>query len=280
LNHQKDETIFHQGDPADAVFYLKSGDCKVSMVSQQGKEAVIALLSKGDFFGESCLTGQQTDRVATVTAITQCEFMRFDKMDMMCLLHKEPEFSWFFISYLLARNARVEADLVDQLFNTSEKRLARQLLLMANFGKERNAQPILARVNQATLAKMVGTTRSRVSYFLNKFRKLGLIECKPLRVHSSLFMFLHDDPAIRDLVDHSQQMSSNPLRAPPRSTGGQFADPENRVITEDTRKLRPAIYQRHGFDHGSDRIRTRHSSSRCIAEGSESQCVDKVDPNR
>jgi CRP-like cAMP-binding protein len=199
---RENETIFCQGDSADAVFYIKNGDCKVSVVSEQGKEAVIALIKKGDFFGEGCLTGQPY-RLATVTAITECEFMRLDKTAIMRVLHAEPKFSEFFISYLLARNARVEADLVDQLFNSSEKRLARLLLLMANFGKEGNTEPVLARVNQATLAEMIGTTRSRVSYFLNKFRKLGFIEYNGnIRVHNSLLnMLLHDDPALRQRVD-------------------------------------------------------------------------------
>ncbi len=204
--YRKGETIYHQGDSADAVFYIKSGDCKVSVVSKQGKEAVIALLGKGDFFGEGCLTGHQPNRLATVTAITQCEFMHLDKNAIMDVFHEQQKFSDFFLSYLLARNARIEADLVDQLFNSSEKRLARLLLLMANFGKEGDAQPILANVSQETLAEMVGTTRSRVSYFLNKFRKLGFIEYNGhLRVHNSLLnLILHDDPAIRDRVDHSK----------------------------------------------------------------------------
>ena len=173
------------------------GSCKVTVVSEKGKEAVVALHDKGDFFGEGCLTGQQR-RIATVTAITESEIMRFDKAAMVHALHDEPKFSELFISHLLARNARVEADLVDQLFNSSEKRLARLLLLMANFGKEGRHEPVIVKVSQETLAEMVGTTRSRVSFFMNKFRKLGFIDYnRGLEVHSSLLnMVLHETPGI------------------------------------------------------------------------------------
>ena len=166
------------------------------MVSEKGKEAVVALHEKGDFFGEGCLTGQPR-RIATVTAITLSEIMRLDKATMVRALHNEPKFSELFISHLLARNVRVEADLVDQLFNSSEKRLARLLLLMANFGKEGRPEPVIATVSQETIAEMVGTTRSRVSFFMNKFRKLGFIDYNgSLEVHSSLLnMVLHELPA-------------------------------------------------------------------------------------
>jgi CRP/FNR family transcriptional regulator, cyclic AMP receptor protein len=191
------EIVFTQGDPANAVFYVREGECKVSVVSEQGKEAVIAIHGKGDFFGEGCLNGQ-LKRLGTVAAITECEIMRLDKAAMLRVLREEPKFSVLFMSYLLARNARVEEDLVDQLFNSSEKRLARMLLLMANFGKEGRPEPVLAKINQATLAEMIGTTRSRVNFFLNKFRRLGFIEYNgDLHVHNSLLnVVLYDNPAI------------------------------------------------------------------------------------
>ncbi len=195
--YRKNEIIFRQGDSADAVFYIIDGKCKVTVVSEKGKEAVVALHEKGDFFGEGCLTGQPR-RLATVTAITVSEIMRLDKATMVRVLHDEPKFSELFISHLLARNVRVEADLVDQLFNSSEKRLARLLLLMANFGKEGRPEPVIAKVSQETLAEMIGTTRSRVSFFMNKFRKLGFIDYNGgLEVHSSLLnMVLHETPGI------------------------------------------------------------------------------------
>ena len=192
--YRKNETIFRQGDSADAVFYVMGGKCKVTVVSEKGKEATVALHEKGDFFGDGCLTGQPR-RIATVTAITESEIMRLDKATMVRALHDEPKFSELFISHLLARNVRVEADLVDQLFNSSEKRLARLLLLMANFGKEGRPEPVIAKVSQETLAEMIGTTRSRVSFFMNKFRKLGFIDYNGgLEVHSSLLnMVLHEN---------------------------------------------------------------------------------------
>ena len=195
--YRKNETIFRQGDPADAVFYIIDGECKVTVVSEKGKEAVVALHEKGDFFGEGCLTGQPR-RLATVTATTECEIMRFDKAAMVRALHDQPSLSELFMSHLLARNVRVEADLVDQLFNSSEKRLARLLLLMAHFGKEGRPEPVIAKVSQETLAEMIGTTRSRVSFFMNQFRKLGFIDYNGgLEVHSSLLnMVLHETPGI------------------------------------------------------------------------------------
>lgn len=195
----KDQAVFRQGDPASAVFYLIAGECKVTVVSEQGKEAVVAIHQHGDFLGEGCLIGQSR-RISTAVAMTECEIMRLGKASMVRVLHDEPEFSERFMLHLLTRNARVEADLVDQLFNSSEKRLARLLLLMANFGKEGRPEPVIATVSQETLAEMIGTTRSRVSFFMNKFRKLGFIEYNgKLEVHSSLLnMVLRDDPAIKN----------------------------------------------------------------------------------
>ena len=192
--YRKSKTIFLQGDPADAVFYIQEGQVKVCVISEQGKEAVVAIHGKGDFFGEGCLTGQPL-RLATVAAMTECTIMRLDKASIVRVLHDEPKFSERFMSYLLARNARVEEDLVDQLFNSSEKRLARLLLLMANFGKEGRPEPVIAKISQETLAEMIGTTRSRVSFFMNKFRKLGFIEYNGgMEVHNSLLnVVLHDN---------------------------------------------------------------------------------------
>jgi CRP/FNR family transcriptional regulator, cyclic AMP receptor protein len=203
-NYRKNETIFRQGDSADAVFYIMEGACKVTVVSEKGKEAVVALHEKGDFFGEGCLTGQPR-RIATVTAIKESKIMRLDKAAMVRALHDQPKFSELFMSHLLARNVRVEADLVDQLFNSSEKRLARLLLLMANFGKEGRPEPVIAKVSQETLAEMIGTTRSRVSFFMNRFRKLGFIDYNGgLEVHSSLLnMVLHETPGITKGSDGS-----------------------------------------------------------------------------
>jgi CRP/FNR family transcriptional regulator, cyclic AMP receptor protein len=195
--YRKGEMVFRQGDPADAVFYIREGECQVTVVSEQGKEAVVAIHGKADFFGEGCLNGHGR-RLASIKAISDSEIMRLDKATMLKVLHDQPKFSELFISHLVARNARIEADLVDQLFNSSEKRLARLLLLMANFGKEAGPQPVLAKISQTTLAEMIGTTRSRVSLFMNKFRKLGFIEYNGnLLVHNSLLnVVLHDDPTI------------------------------------------------------------------------------------
>jgi CRP/FNR family transcriptional regulator, cyclic AMP receptor protein len=196
--YRKDKIIFRQGDPSDAVFYIQSGKVKTTVVSEAGKEAVVALLGNGDFFGEGCLTGQP-QRLATVSALTECVIVRISKTDITRVIHEEPAFAELFISHLLARNSRVEEDLVDQLFNSSEKRLARTLLLLANFGKEGRPEPIIAKVSQETLAEMIGTTRSRVSFFMNKFRKLGLIDYNgSIEVHSSLLnVVLHDQPQLR-----------------------------------------------------------------------------------
>jgi CRP/FNR family cyclic AMP-dependent transcriptional regulator len=197
-DYRRNQIIFSQGDAADSVFYIQEGQVKASVVSKMGKEAVIALHRKEDFFGEGCLNGQPL-RLASVVAITDSVIMRLDKAAIVRTLHEEPEFSAMFMSHLLSRNARVEADLVDQLFNSSEKRLARVLLLMANFGKEGRPEPIIAKVSQETLAEMVGTTRSRVNFFMNKFRKLGFIKYNgDLEVHNSLLnMVLNDSPRLR-----------------------------------------------------------------------------------
>jgi CRP-like cAMP-binding protein len=184
--HQKKEIIFSQGDAADAVFYIKKGAVKVCVVSKQGKEAVVAILGPDEFLGEGCLIGQPK-RLATAVAMAECETMRVEKAEIMRVLLEESAFSQMFLSHVLARSARVEEDLVDQLFNSTEKRLARVLLLMANFGKEGRPEPIKAKISQETLAEMIGTTRSRVSHFMNKFRELGFIEYNGhLEVHSAL----------------------------------------------------------------------------------------------
>jgi CRP/FNR family transcriptional regulator, cyclic AMP receptor protein len=194
----KDRTVFAQGEPADAVFFVQKGKVKVTVVSEQGKEAVVAILGTNDFFGEGCLAGQAR-RISTVAAMTDSTIVRLDKAAIVRVLHEEPAFSEMFISHLLGRAIRVEADLVDQLFNSSEKRLARLLLMLANFGKEGKPEPVIAKISQETLAEMIGTTRSRVSFFMNKFRKLGFINYNGgIEVHSSLLnVVLHDQPQIR-----------------------------------------------------------------------------------
>jgi CRP/FNR family transcriptional regulator, cyclic AMP receptor protein len=193
--HLKGDIIFSQGDDADSVVYVKEGRIKVTVVSAQGKEAVVAILGPDQFLGEGCLIGQPR-RLATATAMTDGVAMRVDKAEIVRVLQDEPAFSKIFISHILARNARVEEDLVDQLFNSTEKRLARVLLLLANFGKEGKPEPIIAKISQETLAEMIGTTRSRVSFFMNKFRSLGFIEYNGhLEVHSSLLsVVLNDQP--------------------------------------------------------------------------------------
>ena len=195
---KKNQIVFAQGDPADSVFYIHDGKVKITVISEQGKEAVVAILGPDEFCGEGCLTGQPL-RVATAIAMTECKIMKLEKGEIVRVLHDEPAFSEMFIAHLLARTIRVEEDLVDQLFNSSEKRLARALLLLANFGKEGSPQPIIAKVSQETLAEMIGTTRSRVSQFMNKFRQLGFIDYNgTIEVHSSLLsVVLHDQPQIR-----------------------------------------------------------------------------------
>jgi CRP/FNR family cyclic AMP-dependent transcriptional regulator len=173
-SYKANQVVYSQGDKAESVFYMHAGKVKVVVLSEQGKEAVISIAGPGAFFGEGCLVGQP-QRLATVTAMTDCSIARIAMADIVRVIHEEPAFAELFIAHLLNRNARVEEDLVDQLFNSSEKRLARILLLLANFGKDTPPEPILAKISQETLAEMVGTTRSRVSYFMNKFRQLGFI---------------------------------------------------------------------------------------------------------
>jgi CRP/FNR family transcriptional regulator, cyclic AMP receptor protein len=188
------ETVFSQGDAADSVFYIQEGRVRLTVVSKVGKEATLGLLSEGEFFGEGGLAGQPL-RMGSATAMTDCELLRIDKKAMMEALHREHEFSDMFVAYLLARNIRYEEDLVDQLFNSSEKRLARILLLLAHFGKEGVPEAIIPKISQETLADMIGTTRSRVSFFMNRFRKLGFVNYGEggLQVHSSLLnIVLHD----------------------------------------------------------------------------------------
>jgi CRP-like cAMP-binding protein len=196
--YRKGEVVFSQGEPADAVFIIQRGKAKITVVSEQGKEAVIALLGTNDFFGEGCLAGQN-QRIATVTSMTDAVIARLEKAAVVGVIHREPAFAELFIAHLLARSIRVEADLVDQLFNSSEKRLARLLLLLANFGTEGEPQPMIAKISQETLAEMIGTTRSRVSFFMNKFRKLGFIDYNGgIEVHRSLLnAVLHDQPQIK-----------------------------------------------------------------------------------
>jgi CRP-like cAMP-binding protein len=193
-DYAADEPVFSQGDPADAVFYMQSGRVKLTVVSKRGKEAVVAILGQDSFFGEGCLAGQPL-RMATASAVQKSTIIRVEKRVMVGLLHKDPDFAERFLAYMLSRNIRMEADLVDHLFNSSEKRLARLLLLMANFGQESKPIPLIAKMSQETLAEMIGTTRSRVSFFLNRFRELGFIEYdgEGMQVHSSLVsVVLHD----------------------------------------------------------------------------------------
>ena len=202
------QSIFVQGDSATAIFYINKGRVKLSVVTQEGKEAIVAILAHGQFFGEGCLVSQ-THRMVSATAMDECSLARLDKQVIVKLLCEEPAFSTFFISHLLSRSSRLEADLVDQLFNSSEKRLARVLLLLANFGREGKPEPIIANFSQETLAGMIGTTRPRVNSFMNKFRRLGFIDYKgdSLYVHSSLLnVVLHDSMRQRHRVvtkDHS-----------------------------------------------------------------------------
>ncbi|BBO00877.1 MULTISPECIES: Crp/Fnr family transcriptional regulator [Bradyrhizobium] len=199
LTFRKNQLVFQQGDPADSVFYIQSGKVKLTVVSEQGKEAVVAILEPGQFFGEGCMNGHPL-RMSTTAAMEDCVITSITRESMMSAIRDEPKFSQLFISYLLTRNSRIEEDLIDQLFNSSERRLARLLLLLANFGKEGSPQPISASINQETLAEMIGTTRSRVSYFMNKFRRLGLISYNGhIEVHNSLLSaVLHEKPVLRE----------------------------------------------------------------------------------
>ncbi len=195
--YRKEQIVFSQGDPADAVFYIQKGKVKITVVSEQGKEAVVAILGTNEFFGEGCLAGQ-AQRIATASTMTDSIIVRLENVAIVRVIHQEPAFSEMFIAHLVGRAIRIEADLVDQLFNSSEKRLARLLLLLANFGKESKPEPMIAKISQETLAEMIGTTRSRVSFFMNKFRKLGFIDYNGhIEVHSSLLnVVLHDEPHI------------------------------------------------------------------------------------
>ena len=199
LEFHKNQHVFEQGDVADTVFYIQKGRVKLTVLSDQGKEAVVAILEPGQFFGEGCMNGHAL-RIATTTAMEDCVITSITKDAMIAAIHDEPKFSELFMAYLLTRNSRIEEDLIDQLFNSSERRLARLLLLLANFGKEGSPQPISPNISQETLAEMIGTTRSRVSHFMNKFRKLGLISYNGhIEVHNSLLSaVLHEKPVIKD----------------------------------------------------------------------------------
>ena len=198
LEFGKNQVVFAQGDAADTVFYIQTGRVKVVVISEQGKEAVVGIFGPGQFFGEGCMNGHSV-RIATTTAMEDCLVTEITKVAMLAVLHDQPKFSEMFMAYLLTRNSRIEEDLIDQLFNSSEKRLARLLLLLANFGKEGSPQPIIPNISQETLAEMIGTTRSRVSFFMNKFRKLGFIDYNgQIDVHPSLLnAVLHETPQIR-----------------------------------------------------------------------------------
>lgn len=191
------QTIYHQGDPSDSVYFIQTGTAKLSVTSEQGKEAIVAMLGAGDFIGETCAKGEIV-RLSTATALTECTITRITRAEIGRVIHDEPEFAEFFISHLLVRNSHIQADLVDQLFNSTEKRLARMLLILANFGKESVPEPLLAKISQETLAEMVGTSRARVNYFMNKFRRLGLIDYNGrIEVHQSLLsLVLHEKPEI------------------------------------------------------------------------------------
>ena len=198
LEFRKGQVVFAQGDAADTIFYIQRGRVKVVVISDQGKEAVVGILGPGQFFGEGCMNGHSL-RIATTTAMEGCLVTAITKVAMLATLHSQPKFSELFMAYLLTRNSRIEEDLIDQLFNSSEKRLARLLLLLANFGKEESPQPISPNISQETLAEMIGTTRSRVSHFMNKFRKLGFITYNgKVEVNSSLLnAVLYDKPEIK-----------------------------------------------------------------------------------
>jgi CRP-like cAMP-binding protein len=184
--------VFSQGDPADDIYFIQHGTIKLTIVSPKGKEVAVGMLGADDFFGESCLAGQPT-RMVTATALTNCRIVRLEKAQAVQVLHDEPAFSELFLSHLLTRNIRLQEDMVDQLFHSSEMRLARVLLLLTNFGTDGKQERVIAKISQETLAEIIGTTRSRVSFFMNKFRKLGLIEYNGgLKVHSSLMNIIHD----------------------------------------------------------------------------------------
>ena len=194
LQYPKSKVIFAQGDPGDAVFYIQTGRAKLTVLSTRGKEATIALLGEGDFMGEGCIASDQPLRAASATAITDCFVLRIEKNEMLNVLHREHGFSDLFVAYVVARYNQTQADLVDQLFNSAEKRLARTLLLLARFGKEGRSENVIPKISQETLAEMVGTTRARINFFMNRFRQLGLIDYNGgLEVHSSLLdIVLHE----------------------------------------------------------------------------------------
>jgi CRP/FNR family transcriptional regulator, cyclic AMP receptor protein len=198
IEFEKGQNIFEQGDAADTIYYLQEGKIKLTVLSDQGKEAVVGILEPGQFFGEGCMNGHKL-RISTTTAMEHCVVTAISKTTMIATLHDQPAFSELFMAYLLTRNSRIEEDLIDQLFNSSERRLARMLLLLANFGKEGSPQPISPNISQETLAEMIGTTRSRVSFFMNKFRRLGLIDYNGhIEVHNALLSaVLHDKPELR-----------------------------------------------------------------------------------
>jgi len=199
LEFHKNQKVFEQGETADTVFYIQTGKVKLTVLSEQGKEAVVAILEPKQFFGEGCMNGHKL-RISTAIAIEDCVITSITKAAMIATIHNEPKFSELFMAYLLSRNSRIEEDLIDQLFNSSERRLARLLLLLANFGKEGSPQSINPNISQATLAEMIGTTRSRVSHFMNKFRKLGLISYNGhIEVHSSMLnAVLHEKPLLKE----------------------------------------------------------------------------------
>ncbi|MBZ5720442.1 MAG: Crp/Fnr family transcriptional regulator [Acidobacteriia bacterium] len=194
VQYRKNRTIFAQGQPADAVFYIQKGRVKLSVLSKQGKEATIALLGQDEFMGEGCITSDQPKRMASATAITDCSVLRIERKTMLSVLHREHAFSDLFVAYLVTRNSQIQEDLVDQLFNSAEKRLARTLLLLARFGKDGRSEVVLPKISQETLAEMIGTTRARVNFFMNRFRRLGFIQYNGgLEIHSSLLdIVLHD----------------------------------------------------------------------------------------
>ena len=199
LEFHKNQKVFEQGETADTVFYIQTGKVKLTVLSEQGKEAVVAILEPKQFFGEGCMNGHKL-RISTAIAIEDCVITSITKAAMIATIHNEPKFSELFMAYLLSRNSRIEEDLIDQLFNSSERRLARLLLLLANFGKEGSPQSINPNISQATLAEMIGTTRSRVSHFMNRFRKLGLISYNGhIEVHSSMLnAVLHEKPLLKE----------------------------------------------------------------------------------
>ena len=236
FTYRKNQIVFSQGEVADAVFYIQCGNFKLIVVSEQGKEAVVAILGPGHFFGEGCLNGHPL-RIATATTVDECVITRLEKATMIATVHEEPEFSELFMSYLLTRNSRIEEDLIDQLFNSSEKRLARLLLLLANFGKEGRPEPIVGKFSQETLAEMIGTTRSRVSNFMNKFRDLGFISyngrhrssqfiveraaCTISRRSEEMKQLMQNEPSRLCGQPRRWITSAGPVTCGPRADGGR-----------------------------------------------------------